>query len=164
MWLGEADIEPDSGGPAVIEQPTSIVTRPLSEDDQDDRIRAIFGLTSDDPLPPANEENLRRYRRYLATHLSFPFQAKYPSKPAPSRRRNTLVTVVGLLDADECDEEEGVLCEAERQGESIELPLAELEVPTNPHNRQLVEDYSYWFGNWPADDFTAPADAQSDAV
>ena len=44
MWLGEADLEPDSGGLAIIEQATSIVTRPLSKDDQDDRIRAIFGL------------------------------------------------------------------------------------------------------------------------
>jgi hypothetical protein len=36
MWLGEDDIEPDTGGPAVIGQPTSIVTRPLNEKDQDD--------------------------------------------------------------------------------------------------------------------------------
>ena len=60
MWLDEVDIEPDTGAPPVIEQPTNIVTRPLRTDDQDDRIRAIFGLTSDDALPPANEENLRR--------------------------------------------------------------------------------------------------------
>jgi hypothetical protein len=39
MWLGEGDIEPDAGGPAAIEQPTSIVTRPLNEKDQDDRVR-----------------------------------------------------------------------------------------------------------------------------
>ena len=30
MWLGEDDIEPGTGEPAVIEQPTSIVTRPLN--------------------------------------------------------------------------------------------------------------------------------------
>jgi hypothetical protein len=29
MWLGEADLEPDSGSLAVIEQPSSIVTRSL---------------------------------------------------------------------------------------------------------------------------------------
>ena len=160
MWLGEADIEPDSGEPAVMAQPTNIITRPLRTDDQDDRIRAVFGLTSDDPLPPANEENLRRYHRYLATHLSFPFQAKGPVETGPFEQRDYAVTVVGLLDADECDEEEGVLCEAMRQGESAELPLAEIEVTINPHNRRLIEDYSYWFGNWPADDFAAPAHAQ----
>ena len=157
MWLGEADIERDSGEPAVIEQPTSIVTRPLRTDDQDDRIRAVFGLTSDDPLPPANEENLRRYHRYLATHLSFPFQATCSVETGPFEQTDYAVTVVGLLDADECDEEEGVLCEAERKDESAELPLAEIEATINPHNRRLIEDYSYWFGNWPADDFIAPA-------
>ena len=158
MWLGEADLEPDSGEPAVIEQPTSIVTRPLSMDDQDDRIRAIFGLTSDDPLPPVNEENLRRYHRYLRSQLSFPFQARCTVETNPFEETRYLVTVVGLLNADNFDEEEGVLCEAERQGESIELPLADLEVTINPHDRQLVEDYSYWFGNWPGDEFTAPTD------
>jgi hypothetical protein len=40
-WLGEDDIEPDIGGPAVTEQPTSIVTRPLNEKGQDDRVRIV---------------------------------------------------------------------------------------------------------------------------
>jgi hypothetical protein len=39
MWLGVDDIEPDSGGPAVIEQPTKIVTRPFNVKDEDDRVR-----------------------------------------------------------------------------------------------------------------------------
>src|SRR5262245_28865787 len=137
MWLGEADLEPDSGGPAAIEQPTSIVTRPLSQDDQDDRIRAIFGLTRDDPLPPANVENLRRYGRYLRSQLSFPFQAISTVETGPFEEAKYLITVVGILDADTCNEEEGVLCEAEQQGESVELPLADLEVPGNPHHHQL---------------------------
>src|SRR5881275_1960154 len=55
MWLGEEDIEPDTGEPAPIEQPTRIITRPLKMSDQDDRIRAILGLTSDDPLPKVDE-------------------------------------------------------------------------------------------------------------
>jgi len=33
MWLGEDDIGPDTGEPAVIEQPRSIVTRPLNPKD-----------------------------------------------------------------------------------------------------------------------------------
>ena len=51
MWLGEDDIEPATGGPVVIEQPASIVTRPLNEKDHDDRVRIALGLTGDDPLP-----------------------------------------------------------------------------------------------------------------
>src|SRR5690242_13433273 len=56
MWLGEGDIEPDEGEPAPIEQPSRIETRPLSEKDQDDRVRMVFGLTHDDPLPDVSHE------------------------------------------------------------------------------------------------------------
>ena len=51
MWLGEEDLEPDDGTPVPIEQPTEIKTPPLSEKDQDDRVRMALGLTHDDPLP-----------------------------------------------------------------------------------------------------------------
>ena len=44
-------LEPDDGTPVPIEQPTAIMTPPLSEKDQDDRVRMAFGLTHDDPLP-----------------------------------------------------------------------------------------------------------------
>ncbi len=49
-WLGDDDLEPDTGSPLNIEHPTEIKTKPLSPTDQDDRIRIIFGLTSNDPL------------------------------------------------------------------------------------------------------------------
>jgi len=163
MWLGEDDIEPDGGRPVVIEQPTSIVTRPLSKNDPDDRIRAIFGLTSDDPLPPANVENLRRYGSYLRSQLSFPFQGSYTVEIGPFEEAKYLITVLGMLDGDYCDEEEGMLCKAEQHGESVELPLADIEISDNPHHHQLVEDYSYWFGNWQIDDFAAPAAAYGEA-
>ena len=44
--LGEEDLEADVGDPVPMEQPTNIVTRPLRTTDQDDRIRAILGLTT----------------------------------------------------------------------------------------------------------------------
>ena len=56
-WLGNEDLEADVGEPVPMQQPTQIVTRPLDKGNQDDRIRAIFGLTSDDPLPEASGEN-----------------------------------------------------------------------------------------------------------
>ena len=43
MGLGEEDIEPDDGTPVPIEQPTEIKTPPLSEKDQDDRVRMVLG-------------------------------------------------------------------------------------------------------------------------
>src|SRR5262245_35811158 len=45
-WLWEEDLEPYDGASVVLEQPGEIVTRPLDPNDQDDRIRAILGLTS----------------------------------------------------------------------------------------------------------------------
>src|SRR3954471_7702946 len=36
MWLTEGVVEPDAGTPVPIQQPTKIVTPPLSERDQDD--------------------------------------------------------------------------------------------------------------------------------
>ena len=147
MWLDEDELELDTGEAAKIEQPTNLVSRSLSKDDQDDRIRAIFGLTSDDPLPDVNDENLRKYHRYLATHLSFPFQAKYRVATGPFQETTILVTVMGLSDPDQCDEEEGIVCEAVEEGEPVDLVLSELESTVNIHNRQLMEDYAYWFHN-----------------
>ena len=64
---------PTTAPPFPIEQPTTIVTPPLSVKDQDDRIRAVFGLTHDDPIPQVNPETLPTYFRYLRANLTFPF-------------------------------------------------------------------------------------------
>lgn len=152
MWLAETDLELDIGERAKVEQPTNLVSRPLSKHKQDDRIRIILGLTSDDPLPLVTEENLAKYQRHLATHLSFPFQADYRVQTGPFEETVFPVTVVGLLDADACDEEEGVLCEAILQdGTTTELLLASMEAKVNHHNRQLIYDYAHWFCNWERD-------------
>jgi len=52
-----------------------------------------------------------------------------------------------LLDFDECDEDEGLFCQALEDDEKIVLPLAEIDNVGSP-NRRLIEDYCYWFGNW----------------
>ena len=56
--LAEDDLEPDPGGPLEMEQPTEITTKPLSPKDEDDRIRMVFGLTSNDPLPEVDDKSL----------------------------------------------------------------------------------------------------------
>jgi hypothetical protein len=53
----------DDGTPVPIEQPTEIKTPPLSENDQDDRVRLVFGLTHDDPLPSVSFETLVTYAK-----------------------------------------------------------------------------------------------------
>jgi hypothetical protein len=151
-WLEETDLELDSGEPVAIEQPMQIVARPLSKDNLEDRIRAIFALTSDDPLPPVNLESLQRYARYLTTKLSFPFQANHLVATRSLLVREYPVTVVGLLDAEDYDEDDGVLCEVEQGGRSDEVPLISLVVYRNWQQRQLIGDYSYWFYNRSGDD------------
>ena len=141
MWLGEEDIEPDDGSLVPIEQPTQIKTPPLSEKDQDDRVRMALGLTHDDPLPEVSRETLLAYYRYLAANLKFPFKAKTESD-------GMSLTVHRLIDPkeDELDEEEGLLCEARDRQASFTVPLSELDDAVG--NRKLVEDYGYWFWNW----------------
>ena len=125
-WLGDDDLEPDPGGPLQIEQPTEITTKPLSPKDQDDRIRMVFGLTSNDPLPDVDDETLEAYHEYLSKNLTFPFRAEHGAEyghPEP-------VKVIGLGDPDEepmIDEMYGILCEARMEGHVVTLPLGELE-------------------------------------
>jgi hypothetical protein len=147
MWLAEDDIEPDIGGPAVIEQPTNIVTRSLNENDEDDRVRIALGLTSDDPLPQVDEDTLRAYYRYLAAHLTLPFEAKWKPEHEPAQT----VKITGLCDPDDngsVDEMYGLLCEARAEGRLIEMPLAECEVKKGSPNLELLNDYRYWFWNY----------------
>ena len=97
-WLGDDDLEPDSGGPLAIEHPTQITTKPLSPEDQDDRIRTVFGLTSNDPLPYVCDETLLSYYRHLAENLRFPFKVDHFVETGPLARERQTVTVLALLD------------------------------------------------------------------
>ena len=67
-WLEDDDLEPDAGGPLSIEQPTAITPRPLSADEPGDRVRMVFGLTTDDFLPAVDEDSLETYYDYLKQH------------------------------------------------------------------------------------------------
>ncbi len=148
MWLGEGDLQPDVGGPVTIERSNHVVTRPLSMNDQNDRLRAVLELTSDDPLPEADDESLVAYYQYLANNLSFPFEAKYSFGPGMFQSKTSSITVLGLLDPDDfADDGYGLFCQARRDGQRIELPLTELKVRKGNLNRRMVDDYSSWFVN-----------------
>ena len=151
MYLPESELEPDTGEPTEIEQPTHVQARPLSMEDQEDRIRAVFGLTSDDPLPDADEGSLKAYHAHLAAELSFPFEADWEHASGPVSARKERVTVVGLSESEDepvVDDMYGLLCRCRRGDRITELPLAELTVQQRGRNRQLVKDYSFWFTNW----------------
>ena len=148
VLVGE-DLEFDPGGPLEIEQPTEITTRSLSAKDEDDRIRMVFDLTSNDPLPDVEDETLEIYHEYLSKNLVFPFEAEHSSQTGPFSSRTIRVKVIGLGDPDEpmIEDMYGILCEARHERRLVTLPLGELEVKKGKPNRQLVEDYSYWFHN-----------------
>ncbi len=151
MWLGEEDIEPDDGTPVPIEQPTRIRTPPLSEKDQDDRVRKAMGLTHDDPLPEIGHETLSTYYRYLAAHLTFPLHVTSWEKSGPFASKKVTVVIDGLADPDDGGSDEGYgLIGSGRHpsGEGMEFPLDEIELGKKDPNRMLLSDYAYWFHNW----------------
>src|SRR4051794_20227341 len=124
MWLGEEDIEPDDGTPVPIEQPTAIQTPALAETDEGDRVRAVFGLTHDDPLPEVGEETLLTYYRSLVARLKLPFAAVYGEEViGPYSRKRRTITVTGLLDPEgyDLDVEFGLIGSGRDRGEVIEF-------------------------------------------
>src|SRR5262245_50961894 len=151
MWLEEEQLELDDGQLLPIEQPTSIQTRALDEEDQDDRLRAVFGLTSDDPIPVVEEVTLRLYHAHLAMHLVLPFECRFAEDEGPLRLRSRPVTVLGLSLPEEADEEVGLLCEVRMGDKEGLLPLAEIERDEKTPQGRLLADYSYWLHNWPGE-------------
>jgi hypothetical protein len=152
MWLGGGDLEPDTGEPVAFEQPATLVARPLQPDEPEDRVRAVFRLTSDDPLPAVNSAALRRYRRHLASRLTFPFAALYTEEVGPFRSKTDPVLVLRLLPAEEGDQDDGLLVEVTRGDERLALPLREVEVPPGDPLHPALEDYGWWLENGPMDD------------
>jgi hypothetical protein len=151
MWLGEEDLEADDGTPVPIEQPSMIVTPPLSEKDQDDRVRKALGLTHDDPLPEISLEALLAYHRYLTANLKFPLHVTSWEKSGPFASKKVTIAITGLADPQEggIDMEYGLLgLGRDPKGEEIEFPLGEIELGKTDPNRRLLSDYAHWFHNW----------------
>lgn len=146
-WIGGNDLEPDRGGSLDIEPPTKIASNPLSPKDQDDRIRMILGLTSNDPLPEVDDETLEAYHKHLSKYLAFPFTAEHGAEDGHPQR----VQVIGLGDPSGgpiIDPIHGILCEVRLDSRVVTVPLGDLECPTDKLNRRLVGDYCYWIHNW----------------
>jgi hypothetical protein len=150
MSLSEDDLEADDGREVAIEQPTEIRTPPLSMDDQDDRIRAVFGLTHDDPLPQVSPETLMTYCEYLTANLKFPILTSYWAKTGAFTSKKVLAPI-NTLEApveEEFDEECGLFGIGSGQEEEIEIPLESIELKKKDPNYRLISDYTYWSHNW----------------
>jgi hypothetical protein len=155
-WLGADELEPDVGGVPGMEQPIDIRPRPLDPHHQDDRIRAIFSLTSDDPLPPVSDATLRTYHRHLTARLALPVPVNY--LPGETRvPRNSAPLILRELPAPKEEQTELGLVGITEQGDQHQpLPLGELEVADEGASWQLLADYGYWFTAFRA--FTASED------
>lgn len=148
--LDEDDLMPDSGAPLAIEQPKEIKTLPLDPEDQDDRVRMVFGLTSNDLLPDVDVDALLAYHGYLSKHMQFPFEVDHFKETGPFEGKWHHVTVLGLFDPEKysCEEMYGLICKGRVGKRAIEMPLAEFEVDEDAPRRQMLADYGYWFNNW----------------
>ena len=153
-WLDEDQLEAAADEtPVAMEQPERIITRPLATDDPDDRVRMVFGLTSDDELPAADEPAQRHFLDYLKGHLTFPFAAEYAPACVLSASKSEMATVLGFAEPP-LDRKDGIVCVA-RQGENeFHAPLSNLRIGKDDANYRHVEDYTYWL--WEACDPEAP--------
>ena len=124
-------------------QPSSASPSPSQEDNLEERIRAAFALPSDAPLPKVKEGTLLRYHEYLAQKISFPFQALYDDTSPPIRQLVRHVTVVGLSDNPR-RRQYGLFCKVQIGDAVTEVPLADLGIPEDNPNFQLIEDYLRW--------------------
>ena len=113
-----------------------------------DRIREVFGLADDAPLPQSSIGAILKYHEYLSNRLSFPFQALYFGETEPPVRHLVhYITVLGLHEP-RGSASRGIRCEVAGVPGVGELPLVEIGVRDDNPNYQIVDDYAYWLNSW----------------
>jgi hypothetical protein len=117
---------------------------------QDERIRRVFALADDVPLPAVSDQTLAAYHEYLLANLSLPFDALYCPTGGEMRQLIHYVHVTELTDPRQgvMHNLHGLYCRASNAKEVLDLPLADLGVREDNPNCQLIDDYAYWFVNW----------------
>ena len=143
-WLEGDQLETTSEEtPSQMEQPTNIITPPLSENNPQDRVRAVFGLTSDDALPEAKEQTQQQFFDHLNANLSFPFNADYWPTTAGSAQTSGEVTFLGFADPP-IDPNDGILCHAHKGKRELRVPLFLVDASDDNPNFRYVEEYAFW--------------------
>jgi hypothetical protein len=157
-WLDEDQLESATDEtPAAMEQPTNLVSQPLSVEHPEGRIRMVFGLTNDDALPKADEQTQRQFFDYLKAHLSFPVKAEYVPTSAIGPSRSGNVMVLGFAEPS-INPKVGVVCEARMGKHDFQVPLVGLHVSEADPNVQRVEDYTYWL--WDVQEYEEENDTE----
>jgi hypothetical protein len=120
---------------------------------QDDRIRRVFALPEDAPLPSVTEQALAVYYDHLVVSLALPFEALFcPTGGDDMRQLIHYVRVTELVDPRQGHQHNlhlhGLYCKAQNAKQSLDhLALADLGVREDNPNCQLIDDYAYWFVN-----------------
>ena len=118
---------------------------------QDDRIRRVFGLSEDTPLPSVDDQTLATYYDYLIANLVLPFDALFCPTGGEERQLIHYVRVTVLMDPRQdrmLNNLHGLFCKATNCKNVLDLSLADLGVREDNPNCQLLDDYAYWFVNW----------------
>ncbi len=139
--LGGKDLVLDTGGPLVIAQPTRLRPAPLDKDDPQDRIRGIFKLTSDDPLPKVDESSLRRFHEHFKKKLKVPVAATCSGAPLSQKP----ATILRLLPFAETNTEHGLLVRVEQGDEVGTGPLYDISLLSQNAVSEDIDAYSEWF-------------------
>jgi hypothetical protein len=118
--------------------------------DQEARIREVFAIRENAPLPAASDRTLATYYDYLAAHLALPFEALYCQPSGPMRQLIHYVRVLELTDPRQGRTWNvlGLSCKVRTVKAVVEMPLDELGVREDSPNCQLLDDYAYWFVNY----------------
>jgi hypothetical protein len=117
---------------------------------QEDRIRRVFGVPDDAPLPSVSDQTLAVYYDHLVAALSLPFDALYCPTGGDVRQLIHYVRVTDLLDPRQghLRNLHGLFCKVHNTKEVLHLSLADLGVRDDNPNCQTLDDYAYWFVNW----------------
>ena len=85
----------------------------------------------------------------LAAKLNFPVGATWAKEVGMGEvTEKVLILALGGFEDDPwIDDTYGILCKAKMSRGEGELPLAEMEKVKGKPNKQLVEDYAYWYWN-----------------
>ncbi len=139
-WLLGKDLEADAGGQLAIVPPQKLSPRPLESDDSEDRVRAIFGLTGDDPLPKIDQASLRRFHEYFTKNLNLPQPAQFDDAPG-----HELLVLRCLLPLEDDAEEEGIVVEVLHEDRIETVPLYEVSLLADYDIGDDVLAYGEWF-------------------
>jgi hypothetical protein len=102
-------------------------------------------LTSDESLPTADIDALRKYHQYLAQHLQLPLAADYIDRSTLLPNNTVPLNVTELLQPAEGIANDGLLAVTQQGDQRKEVPLRDLEARADGPARQLLRDYGYWF-------------------